>query len=184
MDSGYLFVHRSTIEASGDFRVSPTKLNGTNRVFHRDPVCSGSGRHGGDDIVVISTAVREEEGRLVAVLETGKTPVKECRHCHDYRSPADPNAERWRASAVCQDDPGPHFSPIPYDRAVALEACSRCPSRVPCLKYAVDTNQVFGIWGGRTERERGVSEENIRLLEALTNEDRELHLDLVFEEAG
>lgn len=179
METGYLFVHRSTLEASGEIRVSPSRLNGTNRVFHRDPTCSGAGRHGGDDIIVVSAAIRNG----AAVLQTGTTPVKECRHCHDYRPPTDPNDEIWRAEALCQEDEaGIHFSTVESDIALAVEACSLCPSRKECLDYALETRQEFGVWGGSTPEERGVSADVIRIGTALLEDYSDLTLDLIFEE--
>lgn len=32
--------------------------------------------------------------------------------------------------------------------------CSGCPVREPCLEYALETSQMFGVWGGMTEQER------------------------------
>lgn len=36
----------------------------------------------------------------------------------------------------------------------AKQICHRCPLMKPCLRYALQTNQVFGVWGGKTEAER------------------------------
>lgn len=36
----------------------------------------------------------------------------------------------------------------------ARAICQRCPLRRPCLQYAIDTNQHFGVWGGLTTSER------------------------------
>ena len=38
------------------------------------------------------------------------------------------------------------------DRAKAI--CAGCPVRRPCLAYALDSGQAFGIWGGADEDER------------------------------
>jgi WhiB family redox-sensing transcriptional regulator len=37
--------------------------------------------------------------------------------------------------------------------ADALAMCGICPVREPCLAYAVETGQMFGIWGGKTQAE-------------------------------
>lgn len=29
-----------------------------------------------------------------------------------------------------------------------------CVERIPCLTWALETDQPFGIWGGKTERDR------------------------------
>ena len=36
----------------------------------------------------------------------------------------------------------------------ALDVCGRCPVVGECLEYAVETNQPYGIWGGRSEPQR------------------------------
>jgi WhiB family redox-sensing transcriptional regulator len=36
----------------------------------------------------------------------------------------------------------------------AKAICRHCPVITPCLEFAMDTNQKYGIWGGLTDRER------------------------------
>lgn len=36
----------------------------------------------------------------------------------------------------------------------AKDICGRCPYREPCLQWAVDTEQGFGVWGGTSAEER------------------------------
>ena len=59
--------------------------------------------------------------------------------------------------AVCEGvataDYDPFFPESREAEADALAMCSICPARRPCLAFAVDTGQMFGIWGGRTQRE-------------------------------
>jgi hypothetical protein len=59
--------------------------------------------------------------------------------------------------AVCEGvaraDYDPFFAETREAEADALAMCSLCPVRVACLAYAVQTGQMFGIWGGRTQRE-------------------------------
>jgi WhiB family transcriptional regulator, redox-sensing transcriptional regulator len=38
--------------------------------------------------------------------------------------------------------------------AHAKSICQRCPVIEPCLEFAMETNQKYGIWGGLTEKER------------------------------
>ena len=38
--------------------------------------------------------------------------------------------------------------------ARAKTVCQRCPVQEPCLEFAMDTNQKYGIWGGLTDKER------------------------------
>ncbi len=49
----------------------------------------------------------------------------------------------------------PFFPDTPSDdaEADALAMCSICPAQEICLTYAVDTGQMFGVWGGKTQAE-------------------------------
>lgn len=38
--------------------------------------------------------------------------------------------------------------------AHALETCQACPLREPCLAFALETHQEWGIWGGTTPERR------------------------------
>jgi WhiB family redox-sensing transcriptional regulator len=59
--------------------------------------------------------------------------------------------------AVCDGvataDYDPFFPDAPEAEADALAMCSICPAQEACLAYAVETRQMFGIWGGKTQRE-------------------------------
>ena len=66
----------------------------------------------------------------------------------------------WRESAACRSyDPelffpigkaGPALAQVQRAKAV----CARCPVRLRCLIFALDTRQQYGIWGGYDEDER------------------------------
>jgi WhiB family redox-sensing transcriptional regulator len=59
--------------------------------------------------------------------------------------------------AVCDGvataDYDPFFPDTPQAEADALAMCSICPAQAACLAYAVETRQLFGIWGGKTQGE-------------------------------
>ena len=38
--------------------------------------------------------------------------------------------------------------------AHAKTICNSCPVKQPCLEFAMETNQKYGIWGGLTAKER------------------------------
>ena len=66
----------------------------------------------------------------------------------------------WRESAACRFLDTELFFPIgkaggaiaEIQRAKAI--CASCPVRRPCLTFALDTHQGYGIWGGYDEDER------------------------------
>ncbi|MDQ4090564.1 MAG: WhiB family transcriptional regulator [Actinomycetota bacterium] len=66
----------------------------------------------------------------------------------------------WRAQARCLGSDPDLFFPLgntgkPLAQAeVAKRLCSGCEVRPVCLLYALETNQVTGVWGGTTEDER------------------------------
>lgn len=43
------------------------------------------------------------------------------------------------------------------------EVCARCPVQEECLLYALVNAEKYGIWGGRSERERRRIRRNMRL---------------------
>ena len=65
-------------------------------------------------------------------------------------------------SAACRSLETDLFFPIgKTGRAVeeiqrAKAVCASCPVRQPCLTFALDTHQGYGIWGGYDEDERRV----------------------------
>jgi WhiB family redox-sensing transcriptional regulator len=66
------------------------------------------------------------------------------------------NSASWRRLALCAGHPdrAAWFGDFPEqtDRAVAV--CRACPVRQPCLSHALDNEEMLGIWGGTTPRER------------------------------
>lgn len=70
------------------------------------------------------------------------------------------DGDGWRDRARCRDSNPDLFFPNGTTGA-ALEGiraakalCSICPVRERCLKFALETNQEAGVWGGTTEEER------------------------------
>lgn len=69
-------------------------------------------------------------------------------------------ATSWRESAACAGADTELFFPVGFtgpaaaDIRAARALCERCPVRVCCLSYALDSGQAAGIWGGCDENER------------------------------
>ncbi|HET8601663.1 MAG TPA: WhiB family transcriptional regulator [Segeticoccus sp.] len=66
----------------------------------------------------------------------------------------------WRNRAACLDEDPELFFPIgntgPAIAQIeeAKQVCRRCPVIETCLKWALETGQDAGVWGGLSEDER------------------------------
>ncbi len=66
----------------------------------------------------------------------------------------------WASRGACQDSDPDLFFPITTSGpalqqiAQAKAVCARCPVRIDCLNYALETGQDAGVWGGTSEKER------------------------------
>jgi hypothetical protein len=63
----------------------------------------------------------------------------------------------WMEQGACQnrDEDGKIFFPDPGNNAVmAKKMCGRCPVREKCLDWSIETRQMYGIWGGVSEKKR------------------------------
>jgi WhiB family redox-sensing transcriptional regulator len=66
----------------------------------------------------------------------------------------------WAARGACRHSDPELFFPVatrgPALRQLerAKRVCARCPVRIQCLDYALETGQDFGVWGGMSEEER------------------------------
>lgn len=70
------------------------------------------------------------------------------------------DSEDWRAKAACRHtDPDLFFpvgttGPALEQIGAAKAVCDECDAQVPCLEFALVTNQESGVWGGTSEEER------------------------------
>lgn len=68
--------------------------------------------------------------------------------------------ENWREVGSCRDSDPNLFYPMGRGRAaleqaeVAKLVCRACPSREPCLAFALATRQELGVWGGTSPEDR------------------------------
>lgn len=66
----------------------------------------------------------------------------------------------WRDDAACRHLDPELFFPISTMGAAlpqiqaATRICRRCPVRLDCLRWALESGQDAGIWGGLTAEER------------------------------
>ena len=63
----------------------------------------------------------------------------------------------WQSKGLCALSYDPRFFPNRGDsNKEAKEICARCPVQEICLEHALTKPERFGIWGGKSERERQV----------------------------
>ena len=61
----------------------------------------------------------------------------------------------WRSLAACRGLDTELFFPGRGESAPeATAACAACVVQAECRNYAVESRQLFGIWGGTSERQR------------------------------
>jgi WhiB family redox-sensing transcriptional regulator len=74
----------------------------------------------------------------------------------------DPDGTTWIEQASCLDHDPELFFPVGTTGAAIVQAdraktiCTTCPVRGECLRWALDTCQDAGVWGGLDEEERRV----------------------------
>jgi WhiB family redox-sensing transcriptional regulator len=70
--------------------------------------------------------------------------------------------DRWQDAAACQGMDASTFYAHDGQRAASLrrheeaakQVCASCPVMRQCLRYAMDTREAWGVWGGKTAEER------------------------------
>jgi len=76
----------------------------------------------------------------------------------------------WQSDGACRTAPDAAiFFPSPGDTEALRAAkamCGGCPVVQECLEYALGNNERYGIWGGKSTRERLLMLRAKRMLEA------------------
>jgi WhiB family redox-sensing transcriptional regulator len=63
--------------------------------------------------------------------------------------------EDWRAEAVCASVAADLWFPEKGGNVAPPKSiCGDCPAQAACLEYALDHDEQFGIWGGKTRMQR------------------------------
>lgn len=61
----------------------------------------------------------------------------------------------WKELAACKNVPTRLFFPGQGEpNEIALRVCRSCPVTQECLKFALDNYERFGVWGGKSEKQR------------------------------
>lgn len=64
---------------------------------------------------------------------------------------------RFDGQALCASTDPELYFPDKGERAKADQAkasCALCPVQEQCLRWALRNNERYGVWGGKSERER------------------------------
>jgi WhiB family redox-sensing transcriptional regulator len=70
----------------------------------------------------------------------------------NYSFPAPP---AWMSQALCTEvDPEAFFPEHGERNKDAKRVCAKCDVRAECLDYALDNNELYGVWGGLSGYER------------------------------
>lgn len=65
------------------------------------------------------------------------------------------DAHPWKARGVCREtDPELFFPNLGAPSREAKRICRECPVIAECLEHAIVTHELYGVWGGTSERER------------------------------
>jgi WhiB family redox-sensing transcriptional regulator len=70
------------------------------------------------------------------------------------------SGDDWRSLGACQNADPELFFPIVatgpglLQVASAKAVCARCEVQAECLRFAMESVQDHGVWGGKTEEER------------------------------
>lgn len=62
--------------------------------------------------------------------------------------------EVWKLHAACRDSPPGWWYPETGTGLEGQRVCAACPVRPDCLQHALADGEVFGTWGGASERVR------------------------------
>jgi WhiB family redox-sensing transcriptional regulator len=61
----------------------------------------------------------------------------------------------WFVDALCAEIGGDEWYPEKGGTTrAAKRICAKCPVREECLEWALQNQERFGVWGGKSERER------------------------------
>ena len=99
----------------------------------------------------------------------------------------DPRETTWIEQAGCLEEDPELFFPVGYSQPAkeqtsrAKAVCLPCPVRGECLRWALDTCQDAGVWGGLDEEERRVIRRQRRRMvaENAVGEGGDADIDLV-----
>ena len=89
---------------------------------------------------------------------TSVMPTTQGHPVHERRVVAPIRTDSWRAVARCRGLDSCLFYPYDEedgdDARVARQVCAECPVVDECLESAIENREEYGIWGGKSPRQR------------------------------
>lgn len=95
---------------------------------------------------------REQRARKAA--EEGRVPSRALQVEDGYSYKILPTMGDWSDQAACKGATDIMFPGQGEDVRPAKRICRGCPVKQPCLEYALDAGERFGVWAATTELER------------------------------
>lgn len=148
-----------------DKAVVPRSRRGGGVVVHRSPTCIHLSARGGDPI-----RVTVEDGMWRPPKNTWSSkkgapyerPARKARWCRYCGGTPTEGPGRWADAAACNGLPVDWWVPaygtspaaIAKGYAQAREVCGDCPVRWPCLDWALQQGEQYGLWGGYSAKDR------------------------------
>lgn len=72
----------------------------------------------------------------------------------------------WMNLGACKGvDPALFFPERGEATEPAKEVCARCPVKLTCLQFSLDSDEQDGVWGGMSGRERRLLKRKMRRVE-------------------
>ena len=92
----------------------------------------------------------------LAAASRQRTKDRDAPRGRDQRIPQQAPDPAWAKQGLCSTHPNPGlwFPPVGKDGNEAKAVCALCPVQDQCLTHALEVNERFGIWGGRSQKER------------------------------
>lgn len=63
---------------------------------------------------------------------------------------------KWQDDGLCREVDPELFFPDTYPTTEAKKVCALCPVIDDCLAFALETDEPYGVWGGRSPRQRRI----------------------------
>lgn len=81
----------------------------------------------------------------------------------------------WADQAACRGVNPELFFPAQHTPSGEAKAvCATCPVATECLDYALDNREVFGVWGGTSEKQRRLIRRDRRRTAAPVSHNRSM----------